>query len=178
MLLKKGMHKYFLFDKCLSIASSLCLVAVSLFSLQTLARCLIMWDEIVPNADWVTSNVPQVCQSSNKSNIFVLFPTSFSKEEAHFCLRSWFYFLIPCKFTGWTNIQQRLCCEKRNCLVTSAIMVVSRSLSKRRGRLLRCFKVCLLIMRYIHNAAGVAVYPVCLELYSICFRKSPRSPAT
>lgn len=37
--------------------------------------------------------------------------------------------------------------------------------------------MCLLIMRYIHNAAGVAVYPVCLELYSLCFRKSPRSPA-
>lgn len=46
--------------KCLFIAISLCIVAVSLFSLQTLARCLIMWDEIFPNADWVTSNVPQV----------------------------------------------------------------------------------------------------------------------
>uniref|UniRef100_A0A673J159 Anaphase-promoting complex subunit 1-like n=1 Tax=Sinocyclocheilus rhinocerous TaxID=307959 RepID=A0A673J159_9TELE len=32
--------------------------------LRTLARCLIMWDEIIPNADWVTSNVPQIIQEN------------------------------------------------------------------------------------------------------------------
>uniref|UniRef100_A0A8C1Q1R1 Anaphase-promoting complex subunit 1 n=1 Tax=Cyprinus carpio TaxID=7962 RepID=A0A8C1Q1R1_CYPCA len=32
--------------------------------LRTLARCLIMWDEIFPNADWVTSNVPQIIQEN------------------------------------------------------------------------------------------------------------------
>ncbi|XP_035256642.1 anaphase-promoting complex subunit 1 isoform X2 [Anguilla anguilla] len=32
--------------------------------LRTLARCLIMWDEIVPNSDWVNSNVPQIIQEN------------------------------------------------------------------------------------------------------------------
>lgn len=27
---------------------------------QTLARCLILWDDILPNSKWVNSNVPQV----------------------------------------------------------------------------------------------------------------------
>ncbi|XP_060727920.1 anaphase-promoting complex subunit 1 isoform X2 [Tachysurus vachellii] len=32
--------------------------------LRTLARCLIMWDEILPNEEWVTSNVPQIIQEN------------------------------------------------------------------------------------------------------------------
>uniref|UniRef100_M4ARY5 Anaphase promoting complex subunit 1 n=1 Tax=Xiphophorus maculatus TaxID=8083 RepID=M4ARY5_XIPMA len=30
------------------------------FLLTTLARCIIMWDEILPNTEWVKSNIPQV----------------------------------------------------------------------------------------------------------------------
>uniref|UniRef100_W5K7K4 Anaphase-promoting complex subunit 1 n=1 Tax=Astyanax mexicanus TaxID=7994 RepID=W5K7K4_ASTMX len=32
--------------------------------LRTLARCIIMWDEILPNDEWVTSNVPQIIQEN------------------------------------------------------------------------------------------------------------------
>ncbi|KAL2083271.1 hypothetical protein ACEWY4_021044 [Coilia grayii] len=32
--------------------------------LRTLARCIIMWDEILPNAEWVNSNVPQIIQEN------------------------------------------------------------------------------------------------------------------
>uniref|UniRef100_UPI003AAE3DC1 anaphase-promoting complex subunit 1 n=1 Tax=Centroberyx gerrardi TaxID=166262 RepID=UPI003AAE3DC1 len=32
--------------------------------LRTLARCIIMWDEILPNAEWVSSNVPQIIQEN------------------------------------------------------------------------------------------------------------------
>ncbi|XP_041922218.1 anaphase-promoting complex subunit 1 isoform X2 [Alosa sapidissima] len=32
--------------------------------LRTLARCIIMWDEILPNAEWVGSNVPQIIQEN------------------------------------------------------------------------------------------------------------------
>uniref|UniRef100_A0AAY4C5Y8 Anaphase-promoting complex subunit 1 n=1 Tax=Denticeps clupeoides TaxID=299321 RepID=A0AAY4C5Y8_9TELE len=32
--------------------------------LRTLARCLIMWDDILPNAEWVNSNVPQIIQEN------------------------------------------------------------------------------------------------------------------
>ncbi|XP_048864523.1 anaphase-promoting complex subunit 1 isoform X2 [Brienomyrus brachyistius] len=31
--------------------------------LRTLARCLIMWDEILPNVEWINSNVPQIIQA-------------------------------------------------------------------------------------------------------------------
>ncbi|XP_030628160.1 anaphase-promoting complex subunit 1 [Chanos chanos] len=32
--------------------------------LRTLARCLIMWDEILPNSEWIDSNVPQIIQEN------------------------------------------------------------------------------------------------------------------
>lgn len=32
--------------------------------LRTLARCIIMWDEILPDADWVSSNVPKIIQEN------------------------------------------------------------------------------------------------------------------
>ncbi|XP_036816071.1 anaphase-promoting complex subunit 1 isoform X1 [Oncorhynchus mykiss] len=32
--------------------------------LRTLARCIIMWDEILPNSEWVSSNVPQIIQEN------------------------------------------------------------------------------------------------------------------
>ncbi|XP_029925763.1 anaphase-promoting complex subunit 1 isoform X2 [Myripristis murdjan] len=32
--------------------------------LRTLARCIIMWDEILPNAAWVSSNLPQIIQEN------------------------------------------------------------------------------------------------------------------
>ncbi|KAI1886381.1 hypothetical protein AGOR_G00213430 [Albula goreensis] len=32
--------------------------------LRTLARCLIMWEEILPNSDWINSNVPQIIQEN------------------------------------------------------------------------------------------------------------------
>uniref|UniRef100_A0A8C8G337 Anaphase-promoting complex subunit 1 n=1 Tax=Oncorhynchus tshawytscha TaxID=74940 RepID=A0A8C8G337_ONCTS len=32
--------------------------------LRTLARCIIMWDDILPNSEWVSSNVPQIIQEN------------------------------------------------------------------------------------------------------------------
>ncbi|KAF3708026.1 Anaphase-promoting complex subunit 1 [Channa argus] len=32
--------------------------------LRTLARCLIMWDEILPNTEWVKSNIPQIMRGA------------------------------------------------------------------------------------------------------------------
>ncbi|CAL1577909.1 unnamed protein product [Knipowitschia caucasica] len=32
--------------------------------LRTLARCIIMWDEILPNTDWVKSNIPQIMKGT------------------------------------------------------------------------------------------------------------------
>ncbi|KAM9809546.1 anaphase-promoting complex subunit 1 [Syngnathus typhle] len=36
--------------------------------LRTLARCLIMWDEILPNTEWVKSNVPQIMRGSHSDS--------------------------------------------------------------------------------------------------------------
>ncbi|XP_061646236.1 anaphase-promoting complex subunit 1 [Phyllopteryx taeniolatus] len=33
--------------------------------LRTLARCIIMWDEILPNKEWVKSNVPQIMRGTH-----------------------------------------------------------------------------------------------------------------
>ncbi|KAK1170590.1 anaphase-promoting complex subunit 1 isoform X1 [Acipenser oxyrinchus oxyrinchus] len=35
--------------------------------LRTLARCLIMWEEILPNAQWINSNVPQIIRENSVS---------------------------------------------------------------------------------------------------------------
>uniref|UniRef100_A0A8C4RIV1 Anaphase-promoting complex subunit 1 n=1 Tax=Erpetoichthys calabaricus TaxID=27687 RepID=A0A8C4RIV1_ERPCA len=35
--------------------------------LRTFARCLIMWDEIVPDSEWVNSNVPQIIRENSVS---------------------------------------------------------------------------------------------------------------
>ncbi|XP_063299741.1 anaphase-promoting complex subunit 1 isoform X2 [Pelobates fuscus] len=35
--------------------------------LRTLARCLILWDDILPNANWVNSNVPQIITDNSIS---------------------------------------------------------------------------------------------------------------
>ncbi|XP_075719012.1 anaphase-promoting complex subunit 1 [Rhinoderma darwinii] len=35
--------------------------------LRTLARCLILWDDILPNAHWVNSNVPQIITANSVS---------------------------------------------------------------------------------------------------------------
>ncbi|KAK5882709.1 hypothetical protein CesoFtcFv8_021266 [Champsocephalus esox] len=32
--------------------------------LRTLARCIIMWDEILPNTEWVKSNIPQIMRGT------------------------------------------------------------------------------------------------------------------
>uniref|UniRef100_A0A8C6NM56 Anaphase promoting complex subunit 1 n=1 Tax=Nothobranchius furzeri TaxID=105023 RepID=A0A8C6NM56_NOTFU len=32
--------------------------------LRTLARCIIMWDEILPNSEWVKSNIPQIMRGN------------------------------------------------------------------------------------------------------------------
>ncbi|XP_046885397.1 LOW QUALITY PROTEIN: anaphase-promoting complex subunit 1 [Hypomesus transpacificus] len=37
--------------------------------LRTLARCIIMWDEILPNSDWVSSNVPQIIKENIGSTV-------------------------------------------------------------------------------------------------------------
>ncbi|TRY97620.1 hypothetical protein DNTS_004749 [Danionella cerebrum] len=39
-------------------------LALAMIYLKTNNRCLIMWDEIFPNADWVMSNVPQIIQEN------------------------------------------------------------------------------------------------------------------
>ncbi|KAF3841859.1 hypothetical protein F7725_023810 [Dissostichus mawsoni] len=36
----------------------------SSLSSQTLARCIIMWDEILPNTEWVKSNIPQIMRGT------------------------------------------------------------------------------------------------------------------
>ncbi|KAM9365814.1 anaphase-promoting complex subunit 1 isoform 2-T3 [Pholidichthys leucotaenia] len=36
--------------------------------LRTLARCIIMWDEILPNSEWVKSNIPQIMRGTFDSS--------------------------------------------------------------------------------------------------------------
>uniref|UniRef100_A0A3Q3R8Z7 Uncharacterized protein n=1 Tax=Monopterus albus TaxID=43700 RepID=A0A3Q3R8Z7_MONAL len=39
--------------------------------LRTLARCIIMWDEILPNTEWVRSNIPQVRSVEGNSFLYI-----------------------------------------------------------------------------------------------------------
>lgn len=48
------------------IYMSLCLASSPL---KTLARCIIMWDEILPNTEWLRSNIPQVRKYARMNSI-------------------------------------------------------------------------------------------------------------
>uniref|UniRef100_A0A3Q3MXX9 Anaphase-promoting complex subunit 1 n=1 Tax=Mastacembelus armatus TaxID=205130 RepID=A0A3Q3MXX9_9TELE len=43
--------------------------------LRTLARCIIMWDEILPNTEWVKSNIPQVRKLNLRIGCCMMFST-------------------------------------------------------------------------------------------------------
>uniref|UniRef100_A0A673NM55 Anaphase-promoting complex subunit 1-like n=1 Tax=Sinocyclocheilus rhinocerous TaxID=307959 RepID=A0A673NM55_9TELE len=102
--------------------------------LRTLARCLIMWDEIFPNADWVTSNVPQIIQE----NIGNQDQTSISEDlnmetlvQAHDYIIAGGCLAVGFRFAGSANSDAFDCLYKfaRNfmqCLTTSTATVTGQ----------------------------------------------------
>uniref|UniRef100_A0A671M6H3 Anaphase-promoting complex subunit 1 n=1 Tax=Sinocyclocheilus anshuiensis TaxID=1608454 RepID=A0A671M6H3_9TELE len=102
--------------------------------LRTLARCLIMWDEIFPNADWVTSNVPQIIQE----NIGNQEQTSISEDlnmetlvQAHDYIIAGGCLAVGFRFAGSANSDAFDCLYKfaRNfmqCLTTSTATVTGQ----------------------------------------------------
>uniref|UniRef100_A0A671M203 Uncharacterized protein n=1 Tax=Sinocyclocheilus anshuiensis TaxID=1608454 RepID=A0A671M203_9TELE len=88
--------------------------------LRTLARCLIMWDEIFPNADWVTSNVPQIIQE----NIGNQEQTSISEDlnmetlvQAHDYIIAGGCLAVGFRFAGSANS------DAFDCLVTTSAIL-------------------------------------------------------
>ncbi|KAI2658109.1 Anaphase-promoting complex subunit 1 [Labeo rohita] len=124
--------------------------------LRTLARCLIMWDEIFPNADWVTSNVPQIIQE----NIGNQEQTSVSEDlnmetlvQAHDYIIAGGCLAVGFRFAGSANSDAFDCLYKfaRNfmqCLTTSTATVTGQY------NLQTCLSMVLLAVSMVMSGSG------------------------
>ncbi|KAI4812434.1 hypothetical protein KUCAC02_023822 [Chaenocephalus aceratus] len=53
--------------------------------LRTLARCIIMWDEILPNTEWVKSNIPQIMRGTFDPSEDINMETNGPSSGLHHC---------------------------------------------------------------------------------------------
>ncbi|XP_067276723.1 anaphase-promoting complex subunit 1 isoform X1 [Pseudorasbora parva] len=140
--------------------------------LRTLARCLIMWDEIVPNADWVTSNVPQII----KENIGNQDQTSVSEDlnmetlvQAHDYIIAGGCLAVGFRFAGSANSDAFDCLYKfaRNfmqCLTTSTATVTGQY------NLQTCLSMVLLAVSMVMAGSGnLKVLQLCRFLHKRTF---------
>uniref|UniRef100_A0A8C1K203 Anaphase-promoting complex subunit 1 n=1 Tax=Cyprinus carpio TaxID=7962 RepID=A0A8C1K203_CYPCA len=140
--------------------------------LRTLARCLIMWDEIFPNADWVTSNVPQIIQE----NIGNQEQTSISEDlnmetlvQAHDYIIAGGCLAVGFRFAGSANSEAFDCLYKfaRNfmqCLTTSTATVTGQY------NLQTCLSMVLLAVSMVMAGSGnLKVLQLCRFLHKRTF---------
>uniref|UniRef100_A0A8C1STJ3 Anaphase-promoting complex subunit 1 n=1 Tax=Cyprinus carpio TaxID=7962 RepID=A0A8C1STJ3_CYPCA len=140
--------------------------------LRTLARCLIMWDEIFPNADWVTSNVPQIIQE----NIGNQEQTSISEDlnmetlvQAHDYIIAGGCLAVGFRFAGSANSDAFDCLYKfaRNfmqCLTTSTATVTGQY------NLQTCLSMVLLAVSMVMAGSGnLKVLQLCRFLHKRTF---------
>uniref|UniRef100_A0A8C2IKX9 Anaphase-promoting complex subunit 1 n=1 Tax=Cyprinus carpio TaxID=7962 RepID=A0A8C2IKX9_CYPCA len=140
--------------------------------LRTLARCLIMWDEIFPNADWVTSNVPQIIQE----NIGNQEQTSVSEDlnmetivQAHDYIIAGGCLAVGFRFAGSANSDAFDCLYKfaRNfmqCLTTSTATVTGQY------NLQTCLSMVLLAVSMVMAGSGnLKVLQLCRFLHKRTF---------
>lgn len=83
------------------------------FLSQTLARCLIMWDEILPNTEWVKSNIPQVRKYTHTHRITEL-PCFSRCDTADVATSHYDLLRVPscdASFGGGVTEMKLLCCS-------------------------------------------------------------------
>ncbi|KAG7280265.1 hypothetical protein CRUP_026806 [Coryphaenoides rupestris] len=77
--------------------------------LRSLARCIIMWDEILPDADWVRSNVPQIIQENIGSAGVAEDVTMETLAQAHDYIIAGACLAVGFRFAGSSNSEAFEC---------------------------------------------------------------------
>ncbi|XP_043916095.1 anaphase-promoting complex subunit 1 [Protopterus annectens] len=85
--------------------------------LRTLARCLIMWDDILPNAEWIESNVPQIIRENSVPLQAAEVPTSEDLNletltQAHVYIIAGACLALGFRFAGSANLAAFNCLYK------------------------------------------------------------------
>uniref|UniRef100_A0A671SMI7 Anaphase-promoting complex subunit 1 n=1 Tax=Sinocyclocheilus anshuiensis TaxID=1608454 RepID=A0A671SMI7_9TELE len=140
--------------------------------LRTLARCLIMWDEIFPNADWVTSNVPQIIQENIGNQEQTPISEDLNMEtlvQAHDYIIAGGCLAVGFRFAGSANSDAFDCLYKfaRNfmqCLTTSTATVTGQY------NLQTCLSMVLLAVSMVMAGSGnLKVLQLCRFLHKRTF---------
>uniref|UniRef100_A0A665TCG1 Anaphase promoting complex subunit 1 n=1 Tax=Echeneis naucrates TaxID=173247 RepID=A0A665TCG1_ECHNA len=79
--------------------------------LRTLARCIIMWDEILPNTEWVKSNIPQIMRGTFDPSEDINMETMAQAQDyitAGACMALGLRFAAAVVSTGYYNLQTGL----------------------------------------------------------------------
>uniref|UniRef100_A0A8I3ZYH1 Anaphase-promoting complex subunit 1 n=1 Tax=Callithrix jacchus TaxID=9483 RepID=A0A8I3ZYH1_CALJA len=85
--------------------------------LRTLARCLILWDDILPNSKWVDSNVPQIIRENSISLSEIELPCSEdlnleTLSQAHVYIIAGACLSLGFRFAGSENLSAFNCLHK------------------------------------------------------------------
>ncbi|XP_078504893.1 anaphase-promoting complex subunit 1 [Lissotriton helveticus] len=126
--------------------------------LRTLARCLILWDDILPNTQWVNSNVPRIIRENSISLHATELPTSEDLNletlaQAHIYIIAGACLALGFRFAGSANTSAFNCLCKFakdfiECLSTAAATITGHY------NLETCLSVVLLSLAMVMAGSG------------------------
>uniref|UniRef100_A0A8C4PIT9 Anaphase promoting complex subunit 1 n=1 Tax=Equus asinus TaxID=9793 RepID=A0A8C4PIT9_EQUAS len=133
--------------------------------LRTLARCLILWDDILPNSKWVDSNVPQIIRENSISLSEIELPCSEdlnleTLSQAHVYIIAGACLSLGFRFAGSENL------SAFNCLVRSVLVYSGFCLFTGPYNLETCLSVVLLSLAMVMAGSGnLKVLQLCRYLH-------------
>ncbi|XP_056147337.1 anaphase-promoting complex subunit 1 [Lampris incognitus] len=133
--------------------------------LRTLARCIIMWDEILPNAEWVTRNVPQIIQENIGNTALSEDMNMETLAQAHDYIIAGACMAVGFKFAGSANSEAFDCLYKfarsfMKCLTSVTAAVTGHY------NLQTCLSMVLLALSMVMSGSGnLKVLQLCRFLH-------------
>ncbi|XP_062851927.1 anaphase-promoting complex subunit 1 [Trichomycterus rosablanca] len=143
--------------------------------LRTLARCLIMWDEILPNEEWVTGNVPQIIQENIGLQEEALASEDLNMEtlvQAHDYIIAGACMAVGFKFAGSSNSDAFDCLYKlaRNFMQSLTSTATSTATVSGQYNLQTCLSMVLLATSMVMAGSGnLKVLQLCRFLHKRTF---------
>ncbi|XP_036429525.1 anaphase-promoting complex subunit 1 [Colossoma macropomum] len=139
--------------------------------LRTLARCIIMWDEILPNEEWVTSNVPQIIQENIGLQEEALVSEDLNMEtlvQAHDYIIAGACMAVGFRFAGSANLDAFECLYKfaRNFMQSLTTTTTSAATVSGPYNLQTCLSMVLLATSMVMAGSGnLKVLQLCRFLH-------------
>ncbi|EGW04951.1 Anaphase-promoting complex subunit 1 [Cricetulus griseus] len=124
--------------------------------LRTLARCLILWDDILPNSKWVDSNVPQIIRENSISLSEIELPCSEdlnleTLSQAHVYIIAGACLSLGFRFAGSENLSAFNCLTGPYNLETClSVVLLSLAMVMAGSGNLKVLQLC----RYLHMKTG------------------------